>query len=325
MKIHLSNNDYLRNIDSFLRTLDTSNPEVLEVTTNDKWISVHPAVLTLVAALGINAETEAISFDEITARSGHYLDRMQLFKILGQKSPFKITSHESAGRFIPLTQIKTQAEQTRFISDIVPLLHLQDQPSQADAIKYIVGELVRNVLEHGRSENGAIVAAQYYQDSNVIRLGICDAGIGIRASMTRVWGSHTQTDLEAIKWALVPGVSGTTTREGGTAENAGAGLFIVKSIAMLTRDYFMLYSGSGVYRLLKRRPDVKLIRLNADPNRDRHAETNEAPYLRGTLVGIDISLDKIGEFTSLFEEIRRAYSSAVRERKKARYKRPKFI
>jgi hypothetical protein len=129
-----------------------------------------------------------------------------------------------------------------------------------------------------------------------------------------------------VKWALTPGVSGTTTREGGTAENAGAGLFIVKSIAMLTRDYFMIYSGSAVYRLLKRRPDVKLIRLNADPSKDRHSETEEAPYLQGTLVAIDISLDKIDQFSLILEDIRKAYSSAVRERRKARYEqRPRFI
>lgn len=324
MKVHLANNDYLRNIDSFLRNLDTSEPNTLAITTNDKWISVHPAILTLVAALGITIGPESITFDEITARSGHYLDRMQLFKILGKKSPFKIASHEPAGRFIPLTQIKTQAEQSRFISDMIPLLHLP--PTKVDAIKYTVGELVRNVLEHSESANGAIVAAQYYQDSNVIRLGICDTGIGIRASIGRAWQHHAQTDIDAVQWALVPGVSGTTIREGGTAENAGAGLFFVKSIALLTRDYFMVYSGSAIYRLLKRRPDVKVIRLNADPSKDRHSETGRAPYLQGTLVAIDISLDEIRKFAEVLEDIRKAYSSAVRERKKERYRqRPKFI
>ncbi|MDO8649705.1 MAG: hypothetical protein Q7K33_00075 [Candidatus Berkelbacteria bacterium] len=324
MRIHLSNNDYLRNIDSFLRNFDASNPSELAVTTNDKWISVHPAILTLVAALGMGVSPNRINFDEITARSGHYLESMHLFKILHKESPFKITSHEPAGRFIPLTQIKTQVEQSQFISDMIPLLHLK--PSHVDAIKYTVGELVRNVLEHSESSNGAIVAAQYYQESNVIRLGICDTGIGIRQSIGHVWPNHAKTNLSAIKWALIPGVSGTTIREGGTSENAGAGLFIVKSIAMLTRDYFMIYSGNAVYRLLKRRPDVKLIRLNADPSKDRHSETEKAPHLQGTLVAIDISLDKIHQFAQILEDIRKAYSSAVRERKKARYQqRPKFI
>ena len=58
------------------------------------------------------------------------------------------------------------------------------------------GSIDKTSLEATKS--GAIVAAQYYQDSNVIRLGICDAGIGIRASMAKVWSSHTRADLEAV-------------------------------------------------------------------------------------------------------------------------------
>lgn len=323
MKVHLSNYDYLRNFGVFLKGFDASNPDKLEITTNDKWIQVHPAILTAVAALGLNLPPKAITFDEITARSGHYLDRMGLFAILHKPSPFTISSHEAAGRFIPLTQVKDQQEQSKFISEMVPLLHLE--PRQADAIKYTIGELVRNVLEHAGAPNGAIVAAQYSERSNIIRLGICDTGIGVRRSLAQSWHRQTQTDLEAIKWALVPGVSGTTMHEGGTADNAGAGLFFVKSISMLTRDYFVLYSGSGVYRLLKRRPDVKSVSLHADPSLDRHSETNDTPYLQGTLVAIDISLDKVEEFATLLETIRGAYVSAIRARKKARYKRPQFL
>jgi len=144
--------------------------------------------------------------------------------------------------------------------------------------------------------------------------------------MRQSWGlHHTGSDLEAIKWALVPGVSGTTRREGGTEDNAGAGLFIVKSISMLTRDYFVIYSGAGVYRLLKRRPDVQSIRLHADPDRDRNSQTNEAPVFPGTFVAIDISLDKIDEFATLLESIRKAFSVAVQARRKARFTRPQFI
>jgi hypothetical protein len=143
--------------------------------------------------------------------------------------------------------------------------------------------------------------------------------------MSQIWPNHSQSDLDAIKWALVPGVSGTTMREGGTEDNGGAGLFIVKSISMLTRDYFVIYSGTGVYRLLKRRPDVVAIRLNGDPDRDRNSQTNEAPSFPGTLVAIDVSLDKIDEFAALLETIRKAYSTAVQARRKARFTRPKFI
>ncbi len=322
MKIHLSNYDYLRNFDVFLSGFDPTDPSKLDITTNDKWINVHPAILATVAALGLTVKPENIQFDEITAKSGHYLDRMGLFTILKKESPFSISSHESAGRFVPIAQIKTPQEQSNFISEIIPLLHLE--PNKADAIQYTLGELVRNVLEHAMASNGAIVAAQYYQDKKLIRLGICDTGIGIRGSMASTWPGHTTTDLEAVKWSLVPGVSGTTMREGGNEQNAGAGLFFVKSISMLTRDYFVVYSGTAVYKLLKRRPDVKSIKLNSNPDRDRNSQTNKAPRFPGTLVAIDISLDKIEEFSAVLESIRTAYTLAVRERRKAQF-RPQFI
>jgi anti-sigma regulatory factor (Ser/Thr protein kinase) len=325
MKIHLSNNAYLRNFDSFLRDIDTSDSTHLEITTNDHWIHVHPVVLTLVSALALKVGSDNVTIDEVRARSGHYLEAMGLFELIDKPSPYpSIEKHEASGRFVPLTQIKTQKDQSRFVSDIVPLLHLQNKPEQADTVRYTIGELLRNVLEHAESPDGAIVAAQYSQKSNTIRIGICDTGIGIRKSMASTWPGRTRTDIDAIKWALVPGVSGTTLSTSGNDINGGAGLFITKSISMLTRNYFVIYSGTGVYRLLQRRPDVKKIKLRADPADDRHTETNEAPKFEGTLVGIDISLDKIDEFATLLAHIRDVYWSAVKERKKERFKRPKF-
>lgn len=325
MKIHLSNSAYLRNFDSFLREFDTSDPTRLEITTNNHWIHVHPAILTLASALALKVGSGSVTIDEVKARSGHYLEAVGFFDLIGKPSPYgQIEKHEASGRFVPLTQVKSQKDQSKFVSDIVPLLHLQDKPEQADTVRYTIGELLRNVLEHAQSPEGAIVAAQYSQKSNTIRIGICDTGIGVRQSIAPTWPMKAQTDIDAIKWALVPGVSGTTLSASGNDINGGAGLFITKSISMLTRNYFVIYSGTGVYRLLQRRPDVKKVRLNADPSQDRHTETNNAPLLEGTLVGIDISLDVIDEFATLLASIRDVYWSAVKERKKARFKRPKF-
>ena len=321
MKLFLSNADYLRNIESFLRRFNSEQPDRLEIATHSKWVNVHPVILTMIAALSRTVLTDRITIDEITAKSGHYLDRMGLFKILGKESPYTITEHEPAGRFIPLTQIRTQEEQSKFITDMIPLLHLR--PEQSDAIKYTVGELVRNVLEHSNAANGAFVAAQYYPSQNVVRFGICDTGIGIRQSINRSW--QTQSDIEAIRLALIPGITGTTKREGGTESNAGAGLFFIKSMAMVARDYFVIYSGNGLYNLLKRDKRTKGIpRLHADPRQDKHAETNSAPHFPGTLVGIDISLDQTIEFTALLSVIRDAYTQALKERKKEHYKKPRF-
>lgn len=317
MKIYLPNSAFIGNIDPFLKGLDITKSGILEITANEKWISVHPVVLSMVATLGFPIKSERIICDNLTAKSVHYLKRMGLFKFLGINSGIHIKEHEPASRFIPLTQIKNSDELSQFIREMIPLLHLK--PLQVDSIRYVVSELVRNVIEHACSETGAIVSAQYFLKSNMIRIGIVDCGIGIKKSINQ---SHdAKTDLDAIKLALTPGITGTTKREGGTEANAGAGLFFIKSIAKVNRDFFMIYSGNAMYKLLKSNPN----KLYADPFKDKYSITENLPYWNGTVVGIDISLNETKEFSILLDLIRDIYSKTVRERIKAKYKKPKFI
>lgn len=320
MRIHLPNSAFLGNIDPFIETLDPTNPNILEITANEKWIWVHPVILAMVAALAQDLHGRQIVCEKITAKSGHYLKRMGLFGFMKMNPDIDISEHDPSGRFIPLTRIRNSAELTRFLTEMIPLLHLE--PRQAESIRYIVSELARNVLEHAQTKNGATVCAQFFQKSNTIRIGIADTGIGIKRSIDR---SHvTSDDLDAIELALTPGVTGTTKREGGTELNAGAGLFFIKSMAYTNRDFFIIYSGKGMYKLLKRNESKKLL-LHANPHLDRHSERNNLPCWQGTVVGIDISLDSTSEFTSILDLIRETYSRAVRERRKERYKNARFI
>lgn len=319
MKFHISNSAFIGNIDPFIAAFDPRDPSVLEVTTHDKWLSAHPVVLAMIAAKGLKVAPRHISFDRINARSGHYLERMKLFEMLNVKSGIHIAESDPSGRFIPLSQVKTPQEQTNFITEMMPILHLE--PYHAEAIRYVVSELIRNVIEHSGSENGAVVAAQYHKKSNMIRIGIADTGVGIKKSINR---SHKAwTDMDALKLALTPGITGTTQREGGTAENAGAGLFIIKSIAVNNRDFFMLYSGNALYKLLKRKPNARTV-LYADPSRDNHSEKDHLPYWQGTVVGIDICLEATGEFRTLLDLISTTYSTAIKARKKQRYRKARF-
>jgi anti-sigma regulatory factor (Ser/Thr protein kinase) len=318
--IYLPNSAFLGNIDPFFRGFNPSRPNLLQITANEKWISVHPLVLSMIAALGLTVKPENIRCEKLEATSKHYLVRMGLFKILNVPSEINIVEHELAGRFIPLTQIRTSHELTKFITEMIPLLHLEKEP--AKTLGYIVSELVRNVIEHAESEHGALLCAQYYKKSNSIRIGIADTGLGIKTTINKSYA--TKTDLEAIQLALTPGITGTTRREGGTEENAGAGLFFIKSIASANRDFFVIYSGNGFYKLLKK-PSTQALILKADPFRDRHAKSENLPYWQGTLVGVDITLDQTAEFSRLLEIIRKTYSMAVKERKQARYKIPRFI
>src|SRR3989344_5329514 len=180
MKIHIPNSVWIGNIDPFLRSLDIIDNQVLKITTHKKWISVHPVVLCMVAALGLKMRREnlPIEFEVMEAKSKHYFERMGLFKMLNLDSRIKIKKHESAGRFIPIQQISNSSNLDDFIKDMIPLLHLRQE--QVEPIKYVISELVRNVFEHAFAIDGAIVCAQYYPNNNMIRLGVVDTGVGIK-------------------------------------------------------------------------------------------------------------------------------------------------
>ncbi|MBI5332288.1 MAG: hypothetical protein HZB65_01830 [Candidatus Aenigmarchaeota archaeon] len=123
----------------------------------------------------------------------------------------------------------------------------------------------------------------------------------------------------------MPGITGTTKRIRGTEFNAGAGLFFTKSIVQINREFFMIYSGNTMYKLLKSKPVKKHIILHSDPFLDRHSKGEDFPAWRGTVIGIDISLDIAQEFSELLESIRKTYIKTIKERKKEKYKKPRFV
>ena len=319
MRIHIPNAAWLNSIDPFLEGFDPGNPDKLKITFHKKWMSIHPMVLSMIGALGIGIIPDNIKCEKLEAKSKKYLERMGLFDLLGIESGIQITKHEAAGRFVPLTQIKTSEELTKFITEVTPLLHLK--PIHAEPLRYVLSELIRNVLEHSLSRQGAIVSAQYYAKSNTVRVGIADHGVGIVEPINQSY--NPKNDLEAIQLALIPGITGTTKNEGGTEYNAGAGLFFIKSIATVNKDFFVIYSGKAMYKLLKRKG--KKIVLHADPLDDRHSKRNDLPSWKGTAVGIDLSLDTTQEFSLLLRLINETYNQAIRDRKKAKHKKAQFI
>jgi anti-sigma regulatory factor (Ser/Thr protein kinase) len=311
MEIFLPNSANLQNIQNFFRRLSTEDAGILRFSMHNRWVAVHPVVLAMAAALGarvrhaggtVQGEPQAVS-------TLPYLIRMGLFQFLGIDPGRTIVEHDESGRFIPITQIRNTTELKTAIANLIPLLHAP--PEVADPIRYVFSEMVRNVIEHANSEVGAFVCAQYYKDSGKISVGIADCGVGILKSMQR---SHrVESNSDSIMLALQPGITGTTSRIGGNEFNAGAGLFFTKSIATLSRNYFMIYSGDNAFRLLKSRK-TEPPTLSADPARDRH-NIFELPHWQGTVVGIDLNVSGGLPFSDLLSKIREAYSIDVKKKK----------
>lgn len=322
MKVYLPNSVWIGNINPFIQSFDTQDESILEITSHKRWLSVHPVAICMIASLGLfhrNKQSE-INFERMDAKSKHYFERIGLFKILELDSGIKIKHHESAGRFIPIQIITNSTELDEFIREMIPLLHIK--PERAEPIKYIISELVRNVFEHAQAQDGAIVCAQYYKKSNTIRIGVVDTGVGIKQTLQNVY--DPKDDFDALILSLTPGITGTTKKIGGTATNAGAGLFFIRSLAKISRDFFMIYSGKAMYKLLKS-PRNRKPALVGDPLEEHYSAEKELPFWHGTVVGIDLCLENNLDFNILLDSIREVYRRDRKEQNRRRYKLPRFI
>ncbi len=204
MNLHIPNSAFLGNIENFINKFDTNHATQLSVTSNQKWISVHPLVISMTVALAeeVRLKGGQIACEDFNAKSRSYLLRMGLIDSLNPNHGISIDEHDSSGRFIPARKIFTSEQLSQFIADMVPLLHTT--PEQAYPIKYVMSELVRNALEHSKSPIGAVVSAQYFKKTNRISIGVADRGIGIRGGMNKSYA--LATDKEAITMALKPGI-----------------------------------------------------------------------------------------------------------------------
>lgn len=187
--------------------------------------------------------------------------------------------------------------------------------------KYVISEMSHNVFEHAQARNGAYTAISYSKKSNTLRIGVADRGIGLASSLSKT--RTVVSDYDAIIQALTPGVTGTTSKEGGTAQNAGAGLFFVKSIAVWLQSHFLVYSGTGMYKLLKRKQ--QRIKFYSQPDMDHYSGGNDFPYWQGTAIGIDIPLGIMKNFDEVLVKIRQAYSDAIYQRVRIGKLQPQFI
>jgi len=319
MKIHLPNSAFLHNIESFLNHFDSTNPTTLELTSDANWVSIHPVVLAITASLAKSVSDSGgrLSIAGFTAKSKPYFQRMGLFEYFRSGKQKPIVEHEPSGRFIPLTRINNSDELNSFLIDLIPLFHMPSEVTEI--IKYVLSELVRNVLEHSLSKTGAILCAQYFPRSEHVSIGVADMGVGIHETIIKSHRSESVSN--SLRLALMPGITGKTSKIGGFAfsENAGMGLFFIRSIAKVNRNFFVLYSGDAMYKQLKPK-ELEVHRLYRDPTSDRSKLRDRLPLLRGTAVGIDINTVNTKSFNALLGLIRQTYLSEIKIMKKEKIK-----
>jgi anti-sigma regulatory factor (Ser/Thr protein kinase) len=323
-KLFIPNSVALSNFDSVFKNNDFAvDDKNVEIRFHPRYVAMHPVGLALYAALGDRYREENVktsAFIDYKIPSIPYLQRMGLFRVLGYGNPVKTKEHEETGRFIPLMKIRSSDELATFLRTVDPILHTTRENSRV--IKHVFSELLRNVLEHSDSPYGGNVCATYNRRRRKFSIGISDAGRGVFEAMRR--HHKLPTHKEAVIAALTPGISGTTSRLGGTDENAGAGLFFTKAIAQTARNHFLIYSGDAYFKLRLTKPGSP-IRFHANPLEDNCSIRDGLPFFKGTLIGIDIYIQDTKAFNNLIESIGSAYQLSVKQSRKDYYKRIKFI
>lgn len=259
---------------------------------------------------------------ENLGKHADYAARMRLFQHLGIDYDPAVREHEEAGRFLPLTQVQDRQQLTSVIANISALLHLDTEPDALAAVQYCVSELLRNVLEHSGSPEGAFVCAHRYvgKGPKRVTIAVSDCGRGIASHLANNFPEALESDRIALGLAMRPGVTGAMRGLYGTPENAGAGLFITRSIAKGTGGYFLLMSGQAAYRLYRTNNPGEQIRLYFDAlDEPRHNLWELSSKWSGTTVAVEIRTDKIEDFQGFFQWIRQQMPARRTISKKIRF------
>jgi len=115
---------------------------------------------------------------------------------------------------IELTRLRTAADLEPLITRVWARVGAQLPAATCVNVFKIVGELVDNAVTHGQSEAGTYLAAQYYSGKTSgmpegFWIGVADAGIGIRAHLSKNPRHRGLDDARAIQAAARPRVTGT--------------------------------------------------------------------------------------------------------------------
>lgn len=324
-RFELPNNSSIHTARHFLEINDPfkEDTEDAVLVFRHRWAHVEPMALSMVAAWGAwcRRNGKSVSVENLDRRAA-YSARMRLFQHLGVDYNPGVIEHEEAGRFLPVNQVVTRDQVAGVIGDISALLHLEDDPESLAAVQYCVSELLRNVLEHSGSPDGAFVCAHRYTGDTTPRvtIAVADCGRGISSHLGRVHPEAALDDMVALGLAMRPGITGAQRGPYGTSDNAGAGLFITRCIAKGTGGYFLLISGKAAYRLRRARSDEDQVTLYTDAfDEDRYDRWKLSAPWHGTVVAVEIRTDQIADYHGFFQWIFRNIPSRASHTRRIRF------
>ncbi|MDB5212104.1 MAG: hypothetical protein JWO86_31 [Myxococcaceae bacterium] len=203
-------------------------------------------------------------------------------------------------RTVRLTRIRTSREIEPAAEKMASLVITSSEGAAIRlAVRHVLVELLRNVIQHSGDELGAVVAAQamgplQHRKRPMIQLAVADAGIGIPRHLQRKH-PHLTDYRQAVERALLPHISGTF-EEGltGSFENAGLGLYVISEMARQTGGS-LLIATTGAALVVQNEP-------SGSQGHPRFLQPAGTGY-PGTLVAFEIPTDAVQDYPALMKTI----------------------
>lgn len=264
---------------------------------------IRPFIMLLLASnfrLHLRKHPKSVN-QAINFQSHTYLAHMGFFQDFGLD--FGNEPGEASGndRYLPITVIKiaelekeaagnfelvqeTIERQSKKLAEIL----IQNKNKEIlDTLTFSIREILRNSVEHSKSETIEI-CAQFWPTQKTVEIAILDTGIGIAKTLKENPRIKFESDREAINLSLMPGISRISSsksqKNSNHWANSGFGLYMTSTLCGRGGDY-LIFSGSAGLKL----KDGK--------------RTEYQSNFPGTALRMKLKTDNIKSYTALLAEI----------------------
>jgi len=226
------------NIENLYNMLDANEELYID---NLQWIEpVGIALLKLYKAsnpdinISINGSSQSVSYIKTILNQGSSKDRSYI-----PIEHFNINSEKIDSIAFKVTE-KIIQKATK--------LSKEDRDDLTKYLKYLISEMMDNVISHASSKADGFVTAQFYPTKKKVQVVIIDNGVGLLKTLSTKY--ELQDEQEAILKALEKEVTGSNKFESynNIPKHAGLGLYFLSKIIEHTKGSLLIVSNDTMYR-----------------------------------------------------------------------------
>jgi anti-sigma regulatory factor (Ser/Thr protein kinase) len=292
----------LKHASKFLEFLNSSIGKTVFI---KEFKNLSPWAILVLASYGSRNDENKIHIYNEPCEVGKFAYALGLDEIINDSE--KSDSKLERNRTVKLTRIQKYDDIEPLAEKISALIissydeESEDQHFEKDevrkTIRYILVELLRNIIQHSGSSIGGLVLAQRDKDSRNanncrIQIAVADNGVGIYDSLL-VTRKEITDPTTALLESLNPGVSGKFSKyQARSSQNAGMGLFFISEMAKLTSgEFFIASKGASI-----------IIKGDHDGEGNNNIAQSDIGF-DGTLVVFEMPKRGVADYDSLITKI----------------------